>query len=111
LGDIPAVGNFLFSAKDSHEETTQLIIFIKSIIVSNTVSKNAFSQQTLDGSELQPKLRRFEERVPRVAGQNYPVQTLVLFDSRKVLDLRIKSPKNGRMDVFGEKEIKSMLHP
>ncbi|MDR2628884.1 MAG: hypothetical protein LBC30_02765 [Puniceicoccales bacterium] len=60
LGDIPVIGNWLFTSKGVNEETTELIIFIKPTIISNPTNEEAFTKRMLDGSELQSEVNHYD---------------------------------------------------
>ncbi|MDR0742521.1 MAG: hypothetical protein LBE98_03595 [Puniceicoccales bacterium] len=76
LGDIPIIGNWLFTPKGVSEETTELIIFIKPTIISNPANEEAFSKQMLDGSELQPEIEHYDKTGKFLPAMQFPKTTL-----------------------------------
>jgi type II secretory pathway component GspD/PulD (secretin) len=76
LGDIPVIGNWLFSPKGVSEETTELIIFIKPTIISNPANEKAFAERMLDGSELQPEIEHYDRTGKFLPGMQFPKGTL-----------------------------------
>ncbi|MDR1595384.1 MAG: hypothetical protein LBR91_00460 [Puniceicoccales bacterium] len=49
LGDLPVIGNMLFSPKSNSEKVTELVIFIKPTIVSNPTNEGAYAKKMIDG--------------------------------------------------------------
>lgn len=76
LGDIPVIGNWLFAPKGIHEETSELIIFIKPTIVSNPANGETFAKWVLDGSELQPEVKHYDRTGKFLPGMKFPKGTL-----------------------------------
>jgi type II secretory pathway component GspD/PulD (secretin) len=76
LGDIPVIGNWLFSPKGVEEETTELIIFIKPTIISNPANEKALVKRTLDESEFQSEIEHYDRTGKFLPGMQFPKCTL-----------------------------------
>jgi Flp pilus assembly secretin CpaC len=76
LGDLPLVGDLLFTSRTREEITTELIIFIKPTIILQPQDEAGYLEKRLEAANMKPDLEYYNNKGKFMDGEPFPNDTL-----------------------------------
>jgi hypothetical protein len=76
LGDLPIIGDLLFSSKDRKEETTELIIFITPTIILHPQDEAAYLDKRFEITNFKNHIEQYKSAGTFPAAEHFPKDTL-----------------------------------
>ncbi|MDR2377783.1 MAG: hypothetical protein LBD54_03475 [Puniceicoccales bacterium] len=76
LGDLPVLGDLLFSSRDRSEITVELIIFIKPTIIAQPQDEQEYLEKRARAAGVYEDLKQYEEKGSFLDGSPFPSTTL-----------------------------------
>jgi hypothetical protein len=102
LGDIPIIGDILFSPKSKVESTTELIIFIKPTVVSNPANEEAYAKKFMGGSSVEEDIKYYNAngKFPAITAMDPEIEK----PRRERVTVRHTTRKHGHRDIVPEEK-------
>lgn len=98
LGDIPVLGDLLFSSKSREEITTELIIFIKPTIIKHPADEAIYLDSQLDQSDIGSEVRYFEETGRLMPSKPFPQDTIIGLNAENLEKYEKRSSKKSKTE-------------